>query len=63
MIGKPHLSWAGTMGAGDGNRTRMTSMEGFECGGAEAACAQVRSCGHLSVSNRESLWFAVRLGT
>jgi hypothetical protein len=23
------------LGAGDGNRTRMTSLEGFECGGAE----------------------------
>ena len=29
MIGKPHLSWAGTMRAGDGNRTRMTSLEGW----------------------------------
>lgn len=24
-----------TMRAGDGNRNRMTSLEGFECGGAE----------------------------
>jgi hypothetical protein len=29
MIGKPHLSWAGMMRAGDGNRTRMTSLEGW----------------------------------
>ena len=28
VTGKASLSWAGTMRAGDGNRTRMTSLEG-----------------------------------
>jgi hypothetical protein len=43
MIGKPHLSWAETMGAGDGNRTRMTSLEGS--GGGSAERRRCRSAG------------------
>ena len=29
ITGKPRLSWDGGVGAGDGNRTRMTSLEGW----------------------------------
>ena len=65
MIGKPHLSWAGTMRAGDGNRTRMTSLEGFECGDAdqhERRPATVLTCPLVTVDPLGSLSDRARSG-
>ena len=65
MIGKPHLSWAGTMRAGDGNRTRITSLEGVWCTAIRAAELEVsillssRGCPPFTVANRPANGLAV----
>jgi hypothetical protein len=49
---------AAVNGAGDGNRTRMTSLEGFECGGAdqrERRSGDVSTCPPVTVNPSGSL--------